>query len=276
MAKSVSTNMISLNETFKVSGPYYIHQSVCAESLPLHRHDFYEIDIIISGDVVSTVNDKEFNLSCGDVVLLAPSDCHSYTIQKGSPMKSYNIAFSMGLISPATISLIPQNMKIIHLSEKNFECVSHMCDFLCERYDANSRDSAFIMKSSIEWLFAFLSEISENGAHTSSDIAKFSEALSYINSNFHLESIDRDSVAKVMCMSPTHFSKMFHKMVGMPFRDYLLNTRLNYANGMLKMTDMTIVEIALMSGFNSESYFSKAFKKRFGVSPGKVRRRKNK
>lgn len=151
-----------------------------------------------------------------------------------------------------------------------------MCDFLCERYDANSRDSAFIMKSSIEWLFAFLSEISDNGAQVTSDIARFSEALSYINSNFHLESLDRDSVAKVMCMSPTHFSKMFHKMVGMPFRDYLLNTRLNYANGMLKMTDMTIVEIALMSGFNSESYFSKVFKKRFGVSPGKVRRRKNK
>lgn len=130
MIKHNQTNMISLNETFKVSGPYYIHKSVCGESLSLHRHDFYEIDIIINGGVVSCVNDKEFNLSRGDVVLLAPSDCHSYTIEKENPMKSYNIAFSMGLISPATISLIPQNMKVIHLSEK-ISSVCRMCVTFC-------------------------------------------------------------------------------------------------------------------------------------------------
>lgn len=274
MAKHNQTNMISLNETFKVSSPYYIHRTLCSETLSLHRHDFYEIDIVLSGNPVSTVNGQEFNLSRGDVVLIAPSDYHSYTIEEGNPLKTYNIAFSMGLISPAVISLVPQNAKVLHLSEKNITCVSQICDFLCERYAQSDRDSGVIMKSSIEWLFTFLSEAAESGIQSSSDIAKFSEALSYINSNFQLESIDRDSVARIMHMSPTYFSKMFHKMVGTSFRDYLLNTRLNYAAGMLKMTDMTIDEIALSSGFNNESYFSKVFKKRFGVSPGKMRRPK--
>ena len=45
----------------------------------LHGHDFYEIDIILSGKADSTLNGKPVNAACGNVFLLTPEDFHDYT-----------------------------------------------------------------------------------------------------------------------------------------------------------------------------------------------------
>ena len=269
MQKKFEPNMIHSEFIFSTGNPYYIHRSKMIVSFDLHRHDFFEIDLIISGSGVSHINGERYTLSKGDVVILSPADHHNYIIEDNDELELINIAFPMGLISPQAISIIPSNVKVIHLQEKDCECIKNVCDFLVDKYDNQRESSTLLMKTSIEWLFVFLSFSIENQQNVSAKW-DFSEVLMYINNNFSQEDLNRAAVAKIMHMSPTHFSKIFHKMVGISFQEYLLNTRLNYANGMLKMSGMTISEIAAASGFGSESYFSKVFKKRFGVSPGKV------
>ena len=271
MQKKSAPNIIHSESVFSTGNPYYIHKSVINTSFELHRHDFFEIDLMISGNGVSHINGESYSLSKGDMVLLSPADHHNYILEDNTALEFVNIAFPMGLIPPQAVSVIPSNVKVVHLAEKDYECVKNVCDFLVDKYDNNRESSALLMKTSIEWIFIFLSFSIEKQQKASS-VWNFSEVLIYINNNFSQEDLNRATVAKIMHMSPTHFSKIFHKMIGLSFQDYLLNTRLNYANGMLKMTNMTISEIAAASGFGSESYFSKVFKKRFGVSPGKIRK----
>lgn len=271
MDKGFSPNLISSASVFSTDNPYYIHRSVVRESLGLHRHDFFEIDIVISGNAVSYINGENYTLLRGDVVLLTPSDHHNYIVEENEKIECFNIAFPMGLISPQAMSAIPSDVKVLHLSERDYRKAASVCDFLIEKYDDTEAECTILMKASIEWLFAFLSFFVRKDKANPEDISKFSQALLYINDHFSDEELNRSTVASIMHISPTHFSKMFHKMVGLSFQEYLLNTRLNYASGMLKMTDMTVAEIACASGFGSDSYFSKVFKKRFGVSPGRVR-----
>lgn len=73
-------------------------------------------------------------------------------------------------------------------------------------------------------------------------------------------------------MSPSHFSRMFRRAMGLSFTDYLIRRRIERAEVLLRTTDKRIVDVALESGFNSSSNFYRAFERLRGVSPRTLRR----
>ena len=78
-------------------------------------------------------------------------------------------------------------------------------------------------------------------------------------------------LAPKMCCSPRHVSRLFRAEVGASFREKQTELRLVKACEMLANSNAKVVEVALTSGYQSNSLFSLLFKKRFGVSPGKWR-----
>ena len=65
--------------------------------------------------------------------------------------------------------------------------------------------------------------------------------------------------------------KAFKRATGMPFVQYLKHYRLEKAAALLRETDRTILEIAMETGFDNLSYFTRSFKEKYGISPGKFR-----
>ena len=55
------------------------------------------------------------------------------------------------------------------------------------------------------------------------------------------------------------------------FTDYLSRTRIERSIELLRDTDMSLLEIAGLVGFEDQSYFTKVFKKETGLSPKKYR-----
>lgn len=97
-------------------------------------------------------------------------------------------------------------------------------------------------------------------------------ALEYINDNLGDNSLSIDFLAEKFKMSPSYFSKMFNSFTQKTFPDYLNQLRLQKAAELLvQKSDATIHDIAHEVGFNSNSYFAAAFKKKFGMSPSKFR-----
>ena len=68
-------------------------------------------------------------------------------------------------------------------------------------------------------------------------------------------------------LSLTHMSVCFKRDTGMSFRDYLTKTRMDKACELVRMTDKTVSEIAFLVGYEDDTFFYKAFKKHFGVTP---------
>ena len=65
--------------------------------------------------------------------------------------------------------------------------------------------------------------------------------------------------------------KLFKDLTGMSFTAYLVNYRLEIAAKQLKETSLNIIDISTNCGFNNHSYFTRAFKKKYGMSPLKYR-----
>lgn len=78
-------------------------------------------------------------------------------------------------------------------------------------------------------------------------------------------------LAARVALSRSAFSARFSGMVGEPPKRYVTRTRLVHAAALLRSNDTPIAEIALKIGYSSEFSFAKAFKRTFGVSPGRYR-----
>ncbi|NCJ08504.1 AraC family transcriptional regulator [Synechococcales cyanobacterium C] len=92
------------------------------------------------------------------------------------------------------------------------------------------------------------------------------QVLEYIE-----EHLDQDiklaDLAALLGMSQFHFSHLFKQSIGMAPYQYLLQQRIELAKQLLKQTNRSIVNIALLCGFNSHSHLSKQFRQLTGMTP---------
>ena len=98
------------------------------------------------------------------------------------------------------------------------------------------------------------------------------KALIYIQHHFR-ETLTLDDAAASCGLSSNYFSECFSKGTGVTFQAYVQDLRLQFAKSLLKTTRLPVTEICFASGFNTLPHFERAFKKRFGGTPGDYRKR---
>ena len=103
------------------------------------------------------------------------------------------------------------------------------------------------------------------------DDTRLRRVLDHMVSHLH-DDIGLEDLAGVACLSPFHFSRMFHRKVGMPPHRYLAKLRLEAARDMLLHGDRSLSEIAFACRFSSQSNFTRAFRAFAGATPGEFRR----
>lgn len=106
--------------------------------------------------------------------------------------------------------------------------------------------------------------LTENQAAYSSQIIQ--EVRTYISEHFS-ESITLASVAQNICLSPSYLSRLYKKVTGEKFIDYLTSVRMEKAMELLSSRDSRIYEVAEQVGYKSTKHFSQAFKAHMGQTP---------
>lgn len=78
-------------------------------------------------------------------------------------------------------------------------------------------------------------------------------------------------MAKRVHLSPAHFSRLFHRIMGITFLSYLTQLRITRAQTLLHHSNMTIAQITQQCGFNRQSYFTRRFREACGMTPTQYR-----
>lgn len=81
------------------------------------------------------------------------------------------------------------------------------------------------------------------------------KAIEYINMNYP-EITSINTVSDYIHLNPVYFGRYFSKKMGMSFKTYLNNIRIEKAKELLCNSSLKISSIATALGFNNESYFS--------------------
>jgi len=97
------------------------------------------------------------------------------------------------------------------------------------------------------------------------------KVLVYIEEHFH-ESLSLEKMAKIANISLFYFHRLFQAYVGVTVAEYVKNLRLQRAQEHLKYSNKPITDIALDSGYETPSSFTKVFNQTIGTSPREYRK----
>lgn len=102
--------------------------------------------------------------------------------------------------------------------------------------------------------------------------SRLSPALDYIQKEYTKDNIPISLLAELCGMSEVTFRSIFTNSMGITPVKYINNLKLEHAKELLTSSDRSVTEIAELSGFHDECYFSREFKKRVGTSPSEFKK----
>ena len=235
-----------------------------AQCFSLHAHDFFEVEVVLSGDGVQRINGKEYALKRGSVTVLSPSDFHEVNAKNDTTLMVWNIAFDDNVISLARLESIFSSGGMYRvLSEKDLLKVESVMSLLQE-------DCEDI--SAIKLLMEYLLLILLKNRCDTKELSPMSKAVLYIETHFR-ENPSLSDVANHVCLSPVYFGNLFKNVKGEKYVDYVNRKKVRCA-AMLLESGFTVTEACYKSGFGSLSGFLYTFKKIKGISPKEYKQNK--
>lgn len=258
--------------------PYYNVNCAPIRSITdsqMHIHDYYEIEIFLDGEGETVINQTKHSIQPGSVFLVTPADIHSYTFKDGA--KVLSIAFTPDVLeySPFLEILYPMQHISAFLNESSLKTLLNYVDRIKEECDEKKQFGKKYISMLLSCILIDLYRSNKNNSniveHSIPYYIPVQKALYYIRSHFK-EKITLKSVADYSNVSPSTLSKKFSEYVKIGFNDYLMDLRLEYAKMLIFNTSEQITDIAFYSGFNSLSYFQRAFIEKYGVTPKSLRK----
>ena len=96
------------------------------------------------------------------------------------------------------------------------------------------------------------------------------KALRYMAEHYN-QPLTLAQMADIVGLSQSYFSKLFHEIVGVSFREHLCRIRVEESKRLLLSSDYSLTEIAIAVGFADQSHYCKTFKLLIGLTPGQYR-----
>jgi AraC-like DNA-binding protein len=97
-------------------------------------------------------------------------------------------------------------------------------------------------------------------------------AIQTMHSHLH-EVLTLEDLASVACLSPSHFTRVFHRLIGIPPVEFLLALRFQAARRLLLTTPLSVTDICFEVGYSSIGSFTSRFTHLVGLSPRLLRQR---
>ena len=227
-----------------------------SESFPLHAHEYFELEIILSGNGSQIINGKEIPLKRGVVSLLSPSDFHA--ISADTPLMIWNVAFDETVLSNGRLEAIflKGSGTTRVLDEITLKKVDTAAGLLLQEAHSNG-----CVKPLMEYLLTLIMDSQD----LNDELSPMRRAILYVETHFR-ENPTLADAAKQACLSPVYFGNLFKEITGKTYIDYLNSRKVNCA-AMLLESGFSVTEACFSSGFGSLSGFLHTFKQKMGISP---------
>ena len=243
-----------------------------------HDHDYYELFLTLSGTVPHMVNGREQLLAAGTLVLIRPSDRHSYC-PHGQPFSFVNLSFLRELFDqvesycgdgfPAALLRAAENPPTVSLSGASFQRLKERMETLCTLSDDGIPQLRFRMRT---LLFDILTH--NFGTYTDPDLPPVPEWLA--NARTQMEQNRRfaggmEQMTALTGKSREHLARSIRKYYHQSASEFINELRLNYFANMLRNSDYPILELCYDSGFQNVSWAYELFRRKYGCSPRQYR-----
>ena len=242
------------------------------ESKELHWHDYFEIEIILSGSGVHQYNGVNYPLSEGSAYLLTPMDIHALVPDPGTEFHLVHLRFDENAITQEVRDLLLQH-KLAHSVRLEGVEFERLLTQLTELLHCFESDSA-IQSLSVQLMLSYLClHIVRESQQTEERFPAYNttnpvvhQTLQYILYNFR-KKITMQELGDRAHISPNHLALLFKQATGTTCIQLIADLRLQYALKLLENPNLNIETISEQAGFSATSYFISVFRKQYGITP---------
>lgn len=241
------------------------------ESFGLHFHNFYEFELVLSGEGKHILNGKEYPLKRGACWLTRLSDVHEGMVS--NTIYLYNIQFAPSRMPEAILRRISveKGNLAASLSSKDLLTAIELCKALTRLSEDKSKEDEAVGEYILSALLSlFFRSYGSGEIKESASSLRLAEALSYIGESFR-KRISLSDIADALHTNKNYLCTYFKEKTGMSVMAYIRNMRLEYAERLLKTTELRGIDIVTECGYGSISHFLRDFKAKYGVTPTEMR-----
>lgn len=288
------TNPVLLHET-KSHGfkdypiEYYINDiPESYRHMEPHWHEEFEITLTTKGHLQYMIGQTHFEVSEGDLLLIAPDTLHAAQQMKDQRAQTTTIVFSLNMVGAAsedrcTLKYIQPFAEHKVVPSPVVKPGDPLYDEILQCYMSlwAARDiengKELLVKSILFHLMYLVWKLSPErksdyySPEFLRNIERLKPVLTYIHSHY-ADPLTIDQLAAISGFSSVHFMNLFKKILNTSCLDYILNYRISAATEALKDTDAPIMKVAMDHGFRNISYFNRKFKVKMGCTPSEYRK----
>ncbi|HBQ64313.1 MAG TPA: hypothetical protein DD727_05210 [Clostridiales bacterium] len=255
-----------------------------------HIHEFVEVEYILSGQGLQTINGCTRKVGRGSLILINYQDRHS--IETSGDMDYVNILLEPEFVSHeltgvnhdfdmlaiAAFSDFDRDAcpiyPVVEFKGREMLELESLIRTMLDEFKQKRAGYITVLKSYVNILFtAYLRKTMEMlGTDAYRDVRQtVRNVLDYIEA-FPSSRLSLKDLAGAGFYNPSYFSRMFREQCGMTVREYLCRLRIQSARKMLEETSLKLYRIAIQAGFGNSSSFYRIFREHVGMTPEEYRK----
>lgn len=244
----------------------YYESSVPFETYnKIGRLDYYLI-YVIEGQLDVFIDKDIYEVKRGGMILFQPNYPYKY---KGKPPAHYLYVHFTG-------SYADEFLKDCGFD--NYPCIIENKFNVDVQNKFNLMIDTFLFAEQLSFLKCsyMLQEILVGFRQSQIDksiVSPLKTSLKHIHS-FYTTKIEIPLLAKMENLSNSRYIAVFKKQTGKSPNEYIIDLRMQFAKNLIENTNMSIKQISERVGYSDQYFFSRLFKKNFGVSPMGYRKEK--
>ncbi len=269
--------------------PMQRYITILDESYPgvrLHWHEEAELTLMTKGYGHYQIDLVDYEVKKGDILFVSPLFLHSVSLSNPSienEMVSETYVFHLNFLGGnstdvcSTRYLVPiMNHEIvlpclITPAHPAYVSIRKIFNQIASLYNEEVPGYELALKSLFLQVIFLLLQYSKKQAKTTlpeegTPADKLKNVLDYIELHY-ASPISVETLASVCCFSEYHFMRFFKKHMNMTCIEYINNVRLEKAVELFEQGNTSILDVSLSVGFHNLSYFHRAFKKKYGMTP---------
>lgn len=244
-------------------------------------HNYYLVHTVISGRGMFEISGQRFACAKGDTFVIFPDELFTYIPDEANPWHYMWVAFKGHIADHLLLSLgiTPAN-PVVH-AEDIRSLVS-----LYRKIRGTFEQTPFPELADLEAEGLLRVLLKELGQHNAGKLAfnslaiipdierQIKQAVRWLSYQY-AQQISIEDLARSLGYHRTHLSKMFKQVTGISPMQFLLKVRMERAKELLNgEIHLSIDQVASSVGYSDALYFSKQFRKTFGLSPSEYRLQK--
>ena len=236
-----------------------------------HQHDELTITAIEFGNINIVFDDKEDSLHANEISVVNPNEIHCATLSDIPSLGCYVLYLNQqwckdiqgDLFDSKSIDFNPFSKSLIEDKFIYSDFISLCKKLLNEEVSSLEKEENII--SFISDLFLQFCNINDTIKINTKNTESAYKIKKYLKENVE-DDIALKDISTYMELSVVHILRIFKQEFGLPIHSYLLNKKVHLAKDLLSK-NITIAEVAQMSGFFDQSHLNRSFKRVFQLTP---------